>query len=73
MALTFSRFDFIATEVFLCLFVDLVLARDRVVLLQRKLLGGRLCVLHGIVSPVSRRFRHETDQLPLGILLICHN
>ena len=61
MALTFSRFDFVATQILLRLFVDLVLARDRIILLKTQLFSGRLSILDGIVRPVSRSRRHQTN------------
>lgn len=73
IALRFASFNFVAAEILLRLLVDLMLTRYRVVLLESQLLSCRLGILNGIVRPVSRRCRHKTHQLPLGILLICHN
>lgn len=59
--LAFSGFDFVSTEVFLCLGVDSVLFSDGVVLLQLQLVWGILRIFLRIVRTVIAQTAHQTN------------
>ena len=59
--LAFSGFDFVSTEVLLCLGVDSVLFSDGVVLLQLQLVWGILRIFLRIVRAVIAQAAHQTN------------
>ena len=73
--LAFTSFNFITTEVLLCLGVSCVLPCDWVVLFQRQFTltfsGAVLGINSSIVSSVVAQVTHQTNQLSFRILL-CH-
>ena len=70
--LTFARFNLVTAERFLCLSVGSMPASDRVILTQNKLIWSVHCVLARYVGTVFGEVAHKSNNLSLGIVLLCH-
>jgi len=70
--LAFAWLDLVAAERFLRLGVDSVPASDRVILTQNKLIWSVHRVLTCYVGTVFGEVAHKSNNLSLGIVLLCH-
>ena len=70
--LAFARFNLVAAERFLCLSVGSMPTSDRVILTQNKLIWSVHRVLTCYVGTVLGEVAHESNNLSLGIVLLCH-
>ena len=70
--LTFARFNLVTAERFLCLSVGSMPASDRVILAQNKLIWSVHCILARYVGTVFGEVAHKSNNLSLGIVLLCH-
>ena len=70
--LAFARLDFVTAERFLRLSVGSVPASDWVILAQNKLIWSVHRVLTCYVGTVLGEVAHESNNLSLGIVLLCH-
>lgn len=70
--LTFARFNLVAAERLLRLRVGSMPASDRVILAQNKLIWSVHCVLARYVGTVFSEVAHKSNNLSLGIVLLCH-
>ena len=70
--LALARLNLVAAERFLCLCVSSVPASDWVILTQNKLIWSIHRVLTCYVGTVFSEIAHESNNLSLGIVLLCH-
>ena len=70
--LAFARFNLVAAERFLRLCVSSVPASNWVILTQNKLIWSVHCVLARYVGTVFSEVAHKSNNLSLGIVLLCH-
>ena len=70
--LTFARFNLVAAERFLRLCVSSVSASNWVILTQNKLIWSVHCILARYVGTVFGEVAHKSNNLSLGIVLLCH-
>ena len=70
--LALARLDFVAAERLLRLRVGSMPASDRVILAQNKLIWSVHCILARYVGTVFSKVAHESNNLSLGIVLLCH-
>ncbi len=70
--LTFARFNLVTAERFLRLCVSSVPASNWVILTQNKLIWSVHCVLARYVGTVFGEVAHKSNNLSLGIVLLCH-
>lgn len=70
--LAFARFNLVTAERFLCLRVGSVPASNWVILTQNELIWSIHRVLTCYVGTVLGEVAHESNNLSLGIVLLCH-
>ena len=70
--LAFARFNLVTAERFLRLCVSSVPTSDRVILAQNKLIWSVPCILARYVGTVFGEVAHKSNNLSLGIVLLCH-
>ncbi len=73
MSLAFLLFDFVAAEVFLSLGEDNVLAQNRIVFAEAKLVWSVHSILLCVILTNTRFFRNQANELAFSIILLCHN
>ena len=70
--LAFARLDLVTAERFLCLSVGSMPASNWVILTQNELIWSVHCILARYVGTVFSKVAHESNNLSLGIVLLCH-
>ena len=70
--LAFARLNLVAAERFLRLCVSSVPASNWVILTQNKLIWSVHCILARYVGTVFSEVAHKSNNLSLGIVLLCH-
>ena len=70
--LAFTWLDLVTAERFLRLSVSSVPASNWVILTQNKLIWSVHCVLARYVGTVFGEVAHKSNNLSLGIVLLCH-
>ena len=70
--LAFARFNLVAAERFLRLCVSSVSASNWVILTQNKLIWSIHRILTCYVGTVLGEVAHKSNNLSLGIVLLCH-
>ena len=70
--LAFARLNLVTAERFLRLSVGSMPASNWVILTQNKLIWSVHCVLARYVGTVFGEVAHKSNNLSLGIVLLCH-